>query len=100
MFNELSKQEDTMKKMLADSENKGTLAMLENSGILKKLNSLPEEQRASVIEKIGESLEGISPEISKEGSEIVDWTNGVLSSKKLYLKNYRIYKLNYYKRAL
>lgn len=72
MFNELSKQEDTMKKMLADSENKGTLAMLENSGILKKLNSLPEEQRASVIEKIGESLEGISPEISKEGSEIVD----------------------------
>lgn len=69
MFNELSKQEDTMRKMLSDNENKKTLAMLENSGVLKKLNSLPEEQRATVIEKIGESLEGISPEILEEKTE-------------------------------
>lgn len=72
MFNTLSKQEDTMKNMLADSENKITLAMLENLGILKKLNSLPKEQRASVIEEMGGSLEGILPEIPKEESEIVD----------------------------
>ena len=72
MINELSKQEDTMRKMLSDNENKKTLAMLENSGVLKKLNALPEEQRATVIEKIGESLEGILPEVTKEESEIVD----------------------------
>lgn len=68
MFNELSKQED----ILAENENKKTLAMLENFGVLKKLNSLPEGQRVSEIEKIGENLEGISPEIPKEETEIVD----------------------------
>ena len=72
MFNELSQQEDTMKKMLSDSENKKTLAMLENSGVLKKLNSLPEEQRETVIDKMRESLEDITPEVSKEEKEIVD----------------------------
>ncbi|MCI8640552.1 MAG: hypothetical protein HFJ59_01565 [Clostridia bacterium] len=72
MFNELSKQEDTMRKMLSDNENKKTLAMLENLGVLKRLNSLPEEQRATVIEKIGESLEGVSPEISEEKIESVE----------------------------
>lgn len=72
MFNELAQQEDTMKKMLSDSENKKTLAMLENSGVLKRLNSLPEEQREAVIGKMRESLEHITPEVSKEGTEIVD----------------------------
>lgn len=72
MFNELSKQEDIMKKMLSDSENKKTLAMLENCGVLKKLTSLPEEQRATVIEKIGQSLEGISPEILQKKAEITE----------------------------
>ena len=72
MFNELSKQEDTMRKMLSDNENKKTLAMIENLGVLKRLNSLPEEQRATVIEKIGESLEGVSPEISEEKIESVE----------------------------